>query len=79
LGDLADAAASRDGPARGTEGVILHAPAVKKDVVADEEYLLEDIEGEARGVAVDVESLNSLVDEVFFEGMSMVDFSECGR
>ena len=48
LEDLADATASCDGLARGTERVILHAVAIKKDVVADEEQILENVEGEAR-------------------------------
>jgi hypothetical protein len=66
--DLADTTASCDGQASGTEGVVLHAIAIKEDIVADEKRLLEDGEGEARGVAVNVEGLDAVVDEVFFKG-----------
>jgi hypothetical protein len=67
LEDLADATASCDGLARGTERVILHAVAIKKDVVADEEQILEDVEGEAGCVSIDVEGLNALMEKVFFK------------
>ena len=66
--DLADTTASRNGQASGTKGVILHALSIKEDIVANEKRLLEDVEGKAGGVAVDVEGLNAVVDEVFFEG-----------
>jgi hypothetical protein len=66
--NLADAAATLDSPARGTEWVIFHAGAVKKDVVADKEKILENVEGEARGMTIDMEGLDSLMDEIFIEG-----------
>jgi len=66
--DLADATASRNGLSRGTERVILHAVAFKEDVVANEKHILENVEGEARCVAIDVEGLDAVMDEVFIEG-----------
>ncbi len=65
--DLADAAATRDSLSCGTERVILHAVAFKKDVVADEEHILKNVEGEAGCVTVDVEGLDALMKEVFFK------------
>lgn len=66
--NLADAVASCDGLACGTEGVVLHALAIKKDVIADEEDILEDVKGETWCVAVYVEGLDALMDEVIFKG-----------
>lgn len=65
--DFADAAAPRDGKSHGTEGVKLHALAVQKDVVTDEERLFEEVEGEAGGVTVDMECFDAVMDEVFPE------------
>jgi hypothetical protein len=66
--DLADATASCNGLASGTKRVILHALAIKKDVVADQEHILENVEGEAGRVAIDVEDLDAVMDEVLIEG-----------
>jgi hypothetical protein len=68
LEDLADATASCNGLSRGTKRVILHAFAFKKDVVADQEHIFENVEGEAGGMASDVEGLDALTDKVFIEG-----------
>ena len=52
----------------GTKGVVRHPVAIKEDIVADEEHILEDVEGEAGGVAIDVVGLDAVMGEVFFEG-----------
>ena len=57
-----------DGTVAGTERVVLHALTPQEDVIADEKHLLEDVEGESRGMAVDVVGLHALMDEVGIEG-----------
>jgi hypothetical protein len=49
------------------ERVILHASSIKKDVVADGKQILENLESEARGVAVDAEGLASVLEKAFFK------------
>ncbi len=68
LEDLADTTTSRDGQACRTKGVILHAFAIKENVVANKKRLLENIEGETRGVAIDMKGFDAVMNEVFFEG-----------
>ena len=59
--------AACNGPIRWTEGVELHPFRFKKDVVADEQRFLEDIESKAGSMAVDVESFDAMVSEVLVE------------
>jgi hypothetical protein len=66
--DVTDAIASCDGLPGRTEGVILYAITFEKDIVADEEHILEDVESEAGRVAVDVEGLDAVIDKVFIKG-----------
>ncbi len=67
LEDFVDAATSFDSLTCGTEGVILHAVAFKKDVIADQKDVLENVESEARCVTVDVEGLDAFMEKVFFK------------
>ena len=68
LQKIEDAAASINGAPGRAEGVVLHAVALKKKVVADEDHIFKYVEREARGVSVHVVGLNALMDEVFLEG-----------
>ena len=66
--DLADATASRNGLSRGTERVILHAIAVKEDIVTDEEKIVENVEGETGCMSVGVEGLDASIHKALIEG-----------
>ncbi len=66
--DLPEAIASGHGLAGRTERVILHVLAIEKDIVADQEHILKDVEGESGCVAVDVEGLDPVMDKILLEG-----------
>lgn len=70
---LADATAPCDRPVGRAEWVELHADAIEENVVADEQRLLEDVESEAGGMAVDVEGLDSVVAEIPVEHVVKVE------
>lgn len=61
------AVASCDGLACRSERVILHAVAIQKDVVADEEQILEDVKGKSRRMAPHMEAFDALMHEVPFK------------
>ncbi len=57
-----------DGLRRGTIGVKDHAVILEKNVVTDQEYVFENVEAEARGMAIDVEGLDAILFEILIEG-----------
>jgi|SRR5919197_6124154 hypothetical protein len=65
LHDLANPAASFDGTVGGAVRIVLHSAVIKKNIIADEEDLLKDEEGKARGMAIDMKCLHAMIDEVF--------------